>query len=111
VLQNSVKRPGDLAARYGGEEFVLLLPETTAAGAQKVARRVLEAIHQLRLPHQGTRGGFVTVSLGITSLVPALDTSPRQLIEQADLALYQVKHNGRDGIVVYGQETLTSTGP
>jgi len=33
------------------------------------------------------------------------------LIEQADLALYQVKQNGRDGIVVYGQETLINTGP
>ena len=106
VLQKSVKRPGDLVARYGGEEFVLLLPETTAAGAQKVARRVLEAIASAAVAPPGHPERLCYVSLGITSLVPRLDTSPRQLIEQADLALYQVKQNGRDGIVVYGQETL-----
>ena len=111
VLKRAAKRPSDLAARYGGEEFVLLLPETTAAGAQKVAQRVLQGIHQLKIPHRGAGRGVVTVSQGIASLVPGANDTPSRLIEQADYALYQVKQNGRDGIFVYGQETVIPIKP
>ena len=109
VLKQAAKRPGDLAARYGGEEFVLLLPETTVEGAQRLAQQVLAAIHELKLPHQGSSRGVVTVSLGIASLVPNDSNSPKQLIEQADAALYQVKQGGRDGMQVYGSPVAAAT--
>ena len=106
ILKQAAKRPTDLAARYGGEEFVLLLPETDAQGAKQVAQQIVRQIHRLQLPHQGTNRGIVTVSLGIASLIPEDDTSSNQLLEQADLALYQVKQKGRDGIHIYGEDSV-----
>ncbi len=106
VLRQVAKRPTDLAARYGGEEFVLLLPETNAQGAYQVAQAILQEMHRLQLPHGGSATGIVTLSLGITSLIPTADISPKLLLEQADLALYYVKQHGRDGIHIYGEEAL-----
>ncbi len=40
VLQNSLKRPGDLVARYGGEEFACILPNTDREGAKSVAEKI-----------------------------------------------------------------------
>jgi PleD family two-component response regulator len=53
---------------------------------------------------------LVTVSLGIASLVPQAETSPKTLIDQADSALYQVKQHGRDGIWVYGANAMAARG-
>ena len=63
VLQTSV-RPGDFVARYGGEEFVVVLPDSTAAGASNVLARVQEAL--ARALSQGDHPTF-TVSFGVTA--------------------------------------------
>ena len=111
VLKRAARRSGDLAARYGGEEFVLLLPETTADGAGQIGQTILRDIRQLGLPHQGGKRGGVTVSLGIASLVPNADNTPKDLIEQADSALYWVKQNGRDGLAIYGDNAVVYAQP
>ncbi|MBK1986576.1 diguanylate cyclase [Sphaerospermopsis aphanizomenoides BCCUSP55] len=92
-----VNRPADLVARYGGEEFAVLLPNTDLKGAVKVAVRIQEAIHNLAIPHlKSTVRDIVTVSLGITALIPNNEVKPDTLIAAADKALYDAKQQGRD---------------
>jgi diguanylate cyclase (GGDEF)-like protein len=102
VLSTIVRRPADLAARYGGEEFVLLLPDTTLAGAIQIVEQVQSAIAELCLPHAYSEvGPILTLSFGLVCHRPAVkEHSPRELIHRADLALYQAKAQGRNRYVV-----------
>ncbi|GAB2874146.1 hypothetical protein GCM10027277_49230 [Pseudoduganella ginsengisoli] len=107
ALAGATRRAGDLVARYGGEEFVVLLPQTTAADAERLAQRMCDAVLALGLPHGASLAGpNVTVSIGVGSVVPAWsgsapdsrdDAAPgAQLVEAADHALYQAKEAGRN---------------
>ena len=100
ILSSSVMRAGDLVTRYGGEEFAIILPDTIAEMGQQVGERVLDALHHHAMPHQAAERGFVTVSIGVASMIPDIGSNPADLIAQADAALYQAKHAGRASIVV-----------
>ncbi|KAM3094780.1 CHASE2 domain-containing protein [Phormidesmis sp. 146-12] len=100
AIQQAVKRPTDLAARYGGEEFVVLLPNTDAQGALQVARAIQLEVQALQLDHVGSRvSPFVTLSMGVASLVPEASLSPEMLVNAADAGLYEAKHKGRNQAV------------
>lgn len=97
TLQKVIRRPADLVARYGGEEFAIILPNTTLEGGIKIAQNIQQAIHNLAIPH--TQSGvkeIVTVSLGVSSLIPTLELKSDILINDADKALYDAKEQGRD---------------
>ncbi len=97
TVQKIVNRPADLVARYGGEEFSVLLPNTDLAGAVKVAQSIQQAIHDQAIPHaKSDVKDIVTLSLGITSVIPTCDIKPDTLIASADKALYNAKNKGRD---------------
>ncbi|MFB2891497.1 diguanylate cyclase domain-containing protein [Aerosakkonemataceae cyanobacterium BLCC-F50] len=97
TLQKVIRRPADLVARYGGEEFAILLPNTTLEGGVKVAQSIQQVVHDLAIPHaQSNVKEFVTVSLGISSVIPKLEISPDKLVGLADKALYDAKEQGRD---------------
>jgi diguanylate cyclase (GGDEF)-like protein len=91
-----MKRPADLVARYGGEEFVILLPNTELQGAIHIAQQVQQAIAGLRIPHAQGVEQYVTLSMGINTQIPTIDSTFEQLIENSDKALYQAKKNGRN---------------
>jgi diguanylate cyclase (GGDEF)-like protein/PAS domain S-box-containing protein len=97
VLKQLCQRPADLVARYGGEEFALILPYTDAVGASRIAESIQERIRNLRIINVNT---YITLSFGITTLIPSETSSPRTLIAAADLALYQAKAAGRNRYVV-----------
>lgn len=101
----SASRPGDLAARYGGEEFALVLGETDMDGAKWVANHIRQHVAELRLKHASSPSGYVTVSCGVSSVVPHDKLSIETLLKSADRALYQAKGMGRDRveIMAYGQ--------
>jgi diguanylate cyclase (GGDEF)-like protein len=102
--QVSVKRSVDLVARYGGEEFAVILPNTPAEGAMHVAETIRDRIKKLQIPHECSEiSEFVTISLGIASLIPSSDDSPDSLIAKADNALYEAKQQGRDRTVISDQ--------
>jgi diguanylate cyclase (GGDEF)-like protein len=102
ALAGAVSRAGDLVARYGGEEFAMLLPETDSDAAIGVAESCLRAVAELRIPHASSScGEFVSVSIGVCTLVVGADATPATLITRADQALYQAKRAGRSRFVEY----------
>ncbi|WP_171974697.1 diguanylate cyclase [Leptolyngbya sp. 'hensonii'] len=92
-----VNRPADLVARYGGEEFAVILPCTDPTGAIAVAENIRQAIQSLAIPHsQSDISPYLTVSLGISCIIPTLGSSAETLISCADRALYTAKQQGRN---------------
>jgi diguanylate cyclase (GGDEF)-like protein len=111
AIGDAVDRPSDLVARYGGEEFAVILPNTEITEAVQVAEHIQVKIAALQLPHAGSLvSNYITVSLGVASMIPASESGAEILIAAADLALYQAKDKGRDRIQVYQPET-TRTEP
>ncbi len=101
ALKQAAVRSGDLVARYGGEEFVMLLPNTTADGALKVAENARSYLKILKLSHRRSLASeYVTLSIGLTHVVPTIDIAPSALIKQADVGLYEAKQNGRNQVVL-----------
>jgi diguanylate cyclase (GGDEF)-like protein len=104
-VARSALRPGDLAARYGGEEFALVLGETDMNGAKWVADHIHQHVTELRMEHPASPSHFVTVSCGVSTVVPGDTLSMGTLLKSADHALYMAKTQGRDQVVLaeYGQ--------
>ncbi|MFN3362024.1 MAG: diguanylate cyclase, partial [Pseudanabaenaceae cyanobacterium] len=100
AIQLSAKRPADVVARYGGEEFAVILPDTGAAGALRVAENILQQVSSLKIPHR-TSGvaDHVTVSIGVATTIPNSQMQPSQLVQKADESLYRAKQSGRNRVV------------
>jgi diguanylate cyclase (GGDEF)-like protein len=104
TLQAVIHRSTDLVARYGGEEFVYTLSESDRHTAFSVAENARTAIEQLQIPHEASKvAAYVTISLGIASIVPEHSVTPSTLVRCADQALYQAKENGRNRVEIYGK--------
>jgi len=99
-LARSAPRPSDLVARYGGEEFVMILGDTGQDGATWVASRIRQHVDALQLPHKDSSFGHVTVSCGVSSVMPRNDLTVDALVKSADNALFLSKNQGRN-IVTY----------
>lgn len=101
VILRSARRPGDLVARYGGEEFAVILSNTPAEGALKVAEKIRDNLRALEIDHAGSQiDQYVTLSLGVSTTFPKSETASAMLIASADKALYQAKGKGRDRAVL-----------
>lgn len=88
-------RPADFAARYGGEEFVVLLPETPADIALKVAERLRLAVMEGKiLSNQGDPLPGITISLGLATSRAGVTLA--SMLEEADQNLYRAKAGGRN---------------
>jgi diguanylate cyclase (GGDEF)-like protein len=100
TLLDAVNRAGDLVARYGGEEFAVLLPETDAPRAEHFAKLLRERVESMQIPHLNSPFGLVTVSVGVTSVIPPRDGSAtEEFVRVADAALYDAKRQGRNRVV------------
>ncbi|MHB1843315.1 MAG: GGDEF domain-containing protein [Deltaproteobacteria bacterium] len=87
----------DVAIRYGGDEFVALLPETDRVQARRAVERLRAAIaERFYLADRGL-GVRLTASFGVATF-PDDATTGDELMRQADMAMYRVKENGRDGV-------------
>jgi diguanylate cyclase (GGDEF)-like protein len=99
ALRNTVRRSGDLVARYGGEEFAVILPNTDALGAVSVAEKIRLAVKDLQITHESSAiAPYVTVSVGVSTIIPTHESEFQTLIDTADRALYQAKFQGRDRV-------------
>ncbi len=87
----------DLACRFGGEEFVVVMPDTDASVAEKVAERVRAEIADKPFSVAG-KPVSVTISVGVSSLKSGVDFVS-DLLKRADVALYEAKSSGRNKVV------------
>ncbi len=91
-------RGADLACRYGGEEFAIIMPDTPAEIAGKVAERLRAQIEGERFDAGDGRFLDVTVSIGVATITGA-DTHASAILKRADNALYEAKNSGRNRVV------------
>jgi diguanylate cyclase (GGDEF)-like protein len=106
ALMQSSQRPADLIARYGGEEFAVILPNTDTQGAYRVAQKIRQGVQALAVPHESSDvSPWVTVTMGLATIVPERHSSAQDLLQAADLALYHAKQQGRDRIYAHALYT------
>src|SRR5256885_1310989 len=91
-------RVEDVVCRFGGEEFVIILPTADLTSAHARGERIRSKLRELPVLHQGQSLGMITVSVGVATL-PQHGTTPKDLLEAADAALYRAKREGRDRVV------------
>ncbi len=99
VLGSAATRARDLVARFGGEEFALVLPETDAAAALKVAERCRSLIFKEQIPHPTSPvSQILTASLGVGTIIPGHQDQSLAFVEAVDRQLYQAKQAGRNRV-------------
>lgn len=99
ILKDTLKRVTDFVARYGGEEFVAVLPEMNLDEAVEMAESMRKNVASSNIPHAYSEvADRVTLSLGVSSVIPVADVSPEDLIKTADAALYIAKESGRNQV-------------
>jgi diguanylate cyclase (GGDEF)-like protein len=94
MLRSLLRVGYDRAGRFGGEEFSLLLPQTRAVNAFRIAERVRANIAGLSITAPGADGGErvqVTVSVGVAALDGGRRRELSELVAAADAALYRAK--------------------
>jgi len=101
-------RKSDFPSRYGGEEFVLILPETDLDNAVQVASKIHEAIRTHSFG-TSTNPFKLTVSIGVSSTSTQFYSDWRQMLKDADQALYVAKNSGKDRIEVCAPEKETTS--
>jgi diguanylate cyclase (GGDEF)-like protein len=101
AMFGSLERATDLLARYGGEEFVCVLPGTDIEGAKILGEKLRSKVASMKIPHakSTTQVGYVTISLGVSAIVPTKNDDWNSIIELADKNLYLAKGKGRNCIV------------
>lgn len=99
AVQQCAHDPRDLIGRYGGEEFFALLPSADSATAAQIAARMRQKIHDLGIEHLDSGvSPYVTVSVGVVTLMPDPRTSTNDILKTADSALYEAKAQGRNRV-------------
>lgn len=97
-----VKPAKNLVARYSDAKFGLILPQTTVAEAFRVAEQIRTEVARLKLHHPAAEESpYVTVSLGVSSIVPSDKLQPKTLIETADRGLYEAVQQGSNRTVIH----------
>ncbi len=100
AISRAVKRPRDLVARYGGEEFIILLPDTKQEGAEKIVEAIQTEVKNIvSFKKQVNIIEPVTLSFGISCTVPSPENTSEDLVETADIALYEAKNSGKNTAV------------
>lgn len=107
VIKSPLMRPSDLAARYGGEEFVILLPDTDLQGGLHLAENIRREVEKMAVEHpESATGRHLTMSFGVSSVVPSPDFVPLDLVCAADKALYMAKETGRNRVVAQDRQAF-----
>ncbi|WP_338447831.1 diguanylate cyclase [Niallia oryzisoli] len=101
ILEAAVENSIGLAARIGGEEFAIVLPETDLSQAKMMASKIQSTISVMKIPHESSPiSSFITVSIGVSTMVPTTASKPEELILKTDKALYTAKKKGRNRVEI-----------
>ena len=98
VILNAARHPADLVARYGFEEFIIILPQTKAEGAVRIAEEIRQGVKALQIPTNPPASQYLTTSFGVASIIPSYEYSPKMLITAAEQALHQAKEQGGNAV-------------
>ncbi|WP_297455431.1 bifunctional diguanylate cyclase/phosphodiesterase [Persephonella sp.] len=98
-------RDVDKVGRYGGEEFIIVLPETETESALRLAERIRKKISEKEFKI-GDYKISITISAGVAGLGIHGETF-EEILQAADLALYQAKKNGKNQVVMLGKEEIS----
>lgn len=102
--QNILHRSTDYVFRYGGDEFLITLYDTDLEGVIKMAVALKETLdNQEIFTAEGQAVEAITLSMGLVSEIPDIQTEPEAFIKKADDALYLAKRKGKNCIVHKGQ--------
>ncbi len=100
LLQNEFKPFNGIICRYGGEEFSVILPEVSLETAVEIAAKSQQELAQLKIEHQGSLVSYyVTLSIGISSIIPNTTLPPKEFIDYTDKLMYLAKNQGRNKII------------
>ncbi|MCL2273151.1 MAG: GGDEF domain-containing protein [Treponema sp.] len=100
-LKSKLKRDTDFIARFGGEEFVCLLPYIEKEKAVNFAQDLVKSIENLNIHHpMNENSEYVTISAGMAIIIPDENYSQKQLLDEADKALYIAKQSGRNRVII-----------
>ena len=101
TILTSAVRDFDTVCRFGGEEFMIVLCRTTGDVAMKVAERIRQSVSKNIVQYEGT-DIQVTISQGV--VVAGSGSDAMQLLNKADIALYEAKNQGRNCVVMSGAD-------
>ena len=102
AFKSAVQRKEDFVARFGGEEFVLILPDTTRDGAEKIAKEMLESVISMKITHEwNSASPYVTLSIGGATFQPSDSIDDSKLLKRADEALFRAKEKGKNCFVAF----------
>ncbi len=105
LLQEAVRRPGDMVARYGDAMFAIFLPHTGDAGAQALAEKLVESVFDLGLPHKLSAYGVVTASVGVTTMTPSSEIDENTLVARAHRSVLAARKDGYNCVKQDSQAT------
>ncbi|SFJ12036.1 PAS domain S-box-containing protein/diguanylate cyclase (GGDEF) domain-containing protein [Paenibacillus sp. UNC496MF] len=92
LLRAALKQPDRFVARYGGEEFAVVLPGTDGPEAAALAETLRAQVEGKEIAHANSKvSRFVTISLGVATVVPAFGSEEEALVSDADKCLYEAK--------------------
>jgi len=103
VIDRCIKRSSDFVARWGGEEFIALLPKTDPIGAAAIAEKVRKAVEAEPIDFFDGRSTRLTLSIGINSTIPSLESSVDAFLQGADESLFRAKADGRNTVRQYNE--------
>lgn len=104
IISGTVGEHG-YTARYSGKEFAVLLPEYDIYSAQRLAENISAQIRGMNKPSSEGYLKTLTVSCGICC-IPYAASSVRELVQNADQAVYHVKRSGKNGIMVFSDGVI-----
>ena len=95
-LNKSFMKSTDFLARYESARFIILTAEGGKEVVKDYANTIVQRVSDLKIPHEASKTGFLTVSLGYCIISPNINETPQLAIKRADIALYRAKNSGRN---------------
>jgi len=106
-LKEQIKRETDFVARFGGEEFIYILPFVNRNEAVEFSKTLVMNVEKMAIPHPMSEiSKYITISAGVETVIPDNNNSIKQLLDNADKALYAAKQYGRNRAVIYENDEI-----
>ena len=111
IIRSILRRETDAVCRYGGEEFTVLLFDIPPEETRIISENLLEKMRQARIPHESSSvASYLTISIGLSGMVPGFEQDAEVLVSTADAALYKAKEKGRNRMEYYNPNDVYEVG-